>query len=85
MAGFKNEQRRLSHRGKSFHFVAYEAQDANAAKKLDAMPATWYLLSSGNRWPAIPLQLDLPEDELDARLTEWLETHVFDAVPMPEA
>ena len=77
MGGFKNEQRRLTHRGKVFHFVSYEAQDGNAAKNLPAMPATWYLLSAGHRWPAIPLQEGHPEAETDAALAEWLESQVF--------
>ncbi len=77
MAGFSNEQRRLTHRGKVFHFVSYDAQDAVPSRDQPAMPPTWYLLSSGNRWPAIPIQPDQPEAELDARLTEWLEVRVF--------
>jgi hypothetical protein len=77
MAGFKNEQRRLDHRGRVFHFVSYEAQNGNPAKNQPAMPATWYLLSYGNRWPAIPLQEGHTEEELDGLLAEWLETNVF--------
>ena len=77
MGGFKNEQRRLTHRGRTFHFVSYEAQPGNVAKNVPAMPATWYLLSYGNRWPAIPLQEGHGEAELDALLSEWLESHVF--------
>jgi len=77
MSGFKNEQRMLDHRGRSFHFVSYEAHGGNAAKNQPAMPATWYLLSYGNRWPAIPLEEGTSEDELDARLADWLETNVF--------
>jgi len=83
MGGFKTEQRQLPHRGRSFHFVSYEAQNANPARKLGAVPATWYLLSSGNRWPAIPHQAGQPEAEVDALLIAWLEEHVFaPAVPV---
>jgi hypothetical protein len=79
MAGFKNEQRRLSYRGRDFHFVSYEAQQANPGKKLEAMPETWYLISSGNRWPAIPCIIAQPISELDAALVVWLEQVVFAA------
>lgn len=77
MGTFRNAQRRVTHRGKVFHFVSYEAQDGNLAKDLPAMPATWYLLSSGHRWPAIPLQEGDPDDATDALLAEWLEAQVF--------
>ncbi len=77
MGGFKHEQRRLTHRGKTFHFVSYEAQDADPTRKQLAMPATWYLQSSGNRWPAIPHQAQQGEADRDALLAEWLELHVF--------
>ena len=82
MGAFRNEQRRLSHRGRDFHFVSYEARPANLARKEDAMPDTWYLVSTNNRWPAIPLLPDQPEPELIAALVLWLETSVF-ADPLP--
>ena len=81
MGGFKNEQRRLTHRGRAFHFVSYEAHPANPARKLDAMPDTWYLLAAGNRWPAIPCVLAQPLGELDEALVAWLERVVFAARP----
>lgn len=75
--GFKNEQRRLDHRGRVFHFISYEAREANAAKNLPALPASWYLVSSGNRWPAIPLVPAQPLADLDASLAAWLDTAVL--------
>lgn len=83
MAGFNTEQRRLTHRGRSFLFVSYEAQDGDAARP--AMPETWYLVSSGNRWPAIPVTPEQPVTELDERLAAWLESAVFAPVPAPVA
>lgn len=77
--GFNNEQRRLTHRGRSFLFVSYEAEDADA--KRPARPETWWLVSSGNRWPAIPVTREQPAPELDAQLVEWLESFVFAPVP----
>ena len=41
------------------------------------LPDTWFLVSSGNRWPAIPHLPDQPEVDLDAQLVIWLETTVF--------
>lgn len=76
--GFKNEQRRVDHRGRVFHFISYEAREANATKKVTALPDSWYLVSSGgNRWPAIPLVRDQAPEELDAQLAAWLEANVF--------
>jgi len=79
MNKYKNEQRRLEHRGRRFHFISYDAQDADPKKKQPAMPATWYLESSGNRWPAIPQVFEQPEAELEAQLATWLEASVFGA------
>jgi len=83
MAKYQNQQRRLAHRGRRFHFISYEAQDADLKKKILAMPATWYLESSGNRWPAIPQVPEQPEAELDVQLAAWLEAYVFAAWPPP--
>ena len=77
MGGFKNELHRITHRKRVFLFISYEAHDANAARHQPAMPNTWYLVSSGNRWPAIPHIAEQPPQELDALLTTWLEDHVF--------
>jgi hypothetical protein len=79
MGGFKNEQRHLQRRGKVFHFVSYEAHDAIPSKKVQAMPATWYLISANNRWPAIPHYPEQDSLEVDTLLAEWLEEHVFAA------
>lgn len=77
MGGFRNEQHRITHRKRVFLFISYEAHDANAARHQPAMPNTWYLVSSGNRWPAIPHTAEQPAEELEAQLTAWLEDHVF--------
>jgi hypothetical protein len=79
MAQFRHEQRQITHRGRVFHFVSYEAHDAIPSRKVPAMPATWYLVSMNNRWPAIPLEDGQAPAELDAQLTAWLEQHVFAA------
>lgn len=85
MAGIKHEQRRIVHRGRTFLFVSYEAEDANVAKKFPGRPPTWFLVSSGNRWPAIPYQPEQSGEEVDALCTTWLETVVFAPVPAKAA
>lgn len=85
MTKYENQHRRLAHRGRQFHFISYAAHDADLKKKIPAMPAMWYLESSGHRWPAIPQLPDQPETELDVQLAVWLEGYVFCAWPPPPA
>lgn len=77
MPSFRHAQHRVSYRDRDFHFVSYEATEANPAKKVEALPATWFLVSSGNRWPAIPLVDGQPLNELEQELVAWLESVVF--------
>lgn len=77
MATFRHEQHRINYRGRDFHFVSYEATEANVAKKVLELPDTWFLVSSGNRWPAIPHVPGQPTTELDSLLVAWLESVVF--------
>ena len=77
MGSFKLEQRRLTHRGREFHFVSYEGQVANAARRQEATNPTWFLVAAGKRWPAVVHQADQLPDDLDHDLAEWLERHVF--------
>ena len=77
MATFRHEQHRVTHRGRAFHFVSYEATEANPARKVEERPDTWFLVSSGNRWPAIPLVPGQAVAELEAHLVAWLEATVF--------
>ncbi len=64
--------------------MSYEAEPANPKKSTPALPDTWYLLSSNNRWPAIPHVLAQPQAELITALTTWLEATVF-AMAAPPA
>jgi hypothetical protein len=83
MSRYKNEQRRVAHRGRRFHFISYEAQGADLKRQQVAMPAMWYLESSGRRWPAIPQTMEQPEAELEAQLIVWLEGYAFAPSPPP--
>ena len=71
------QQHRLTHRGREFHFVAYEAQPGNPARGEEGMPPTWFLMSSGKRWNVMPIISDQPEAERDKKLALWLDRNVF--------
>jgi hypothetical protein len=77
LGSFKLEQRRVTHRGREFHFVSYEGQVANAARKQMATDPTWFLINAGKRWPVFAHQPAQEPDELDRQLAEWLERNVF--------
>ncbi len=82
MSSYKPEQRRLAHRGREFHFVSYEAQPGNVRRQEAAVPAMWYLMEAGKRWPALPLVQTQADPELEAALRHWVDVHVFvEAIP----
>ncbi len=84
MASLSHEQRRLVHRGRTFLFVSYDADDPRSSKVTPARGPTWYLVSSNNRWPAVPYQDGQPLQEVDALCIAWLEAVVFaPAEPTP--
>lgn len=77
MSKYAVEQRRLTHRGREFHFVSYEGQPANPRRSQPATEAAWWLMSAGKRWEVMPYRSGQADQEVDRLLTEWLETHVF--------
>lgn len=77
MSAYKTVQHYITHSGRRFHFVSYEAIDEDLRKGQEAMPATWYLMAAGKRWPAMDQQPDLDEATEVAQLTEWLEKTMF--------
>lgn len=77
MSSYKTDQHRFVHRGKTFHFVSYEAQVANQRTGQAAVPATWFLMASGKRWPALA-QIPNQDPEVVIRaLTRWLDQNIF--------
>jgi hypothetical protein len=82
MSAYKTQQHHVVHRGRSFHFVSYEGHPADVKKQLAEQPPTWYLMLAGKRW-AVAEQLGEPvvPAELDRQFGEWLDEHVFAAVP----
>jgi hypothetical protein len=77
MSSYKPEQRRLTHRGRQFHFVSYEGQPGNVARQVPATVPTWFMMSSGKRWAVMPQQPGQEGEELDRLFAEWLEANVF--------
>lgn len=77
MATYRNQHHRLTHRGRAFHFISYQATAAQPARQIEARPDTWFLVSANHRWAAIPQVPGRNVDELEARLVEWLESEVF--------
>ena len=77
MSNYRIEQRRLTHRGREFHFVSYEGRPADARKDAPAEPAMWYLMAEGKRRAVMPQQLGQDLADLDRQLVRWLDEHVF--------
>lgn len=77
MAKFRHDHHRLTHRGRAFHFISYEATAAHPGRQIEARPDTWFLVSANHRWPAIPHVAGLDVEELEAQLVGWLESEVF--------
>ena len=73
------EQRRLTHRGRVFHFVSYEAVAANERRNLAAIPPMWHLMNAGKRWPVMPHVSGQDPAELDKALLRWVEQEIFGA------
>ncbi len=77
MSGYKVEQRRVSFRGRDFHFVSYDGQAANGRRGEPALPPMWYLMGPGKRWPVMPQVVGQADDEVEHALVGWLETQGF--------
>lgn len=77
LTSYKIEQRRLTHRGREFHFVSYEGRLANERRSETALPPMWYLMSSGKRLEVMPQTPGQDEIALDLALVRWLDQNVF--------
>jgi hypothetical protein len=77
VSSHKVEQRRLSHRGREFHFVSYDAQVANERRGVEAVPPMWYLMIEGKRRPVLPHVPGQELVELDGALLRWVDEQVF--------
>jgi hypothetical protein len=72
VSSYKIEQRHVTYRGRAFHFVSYDGQPANERRGEPAVPAMWYLMGPGKRWPVMEHVLGQDEDEVERALLEWL-------------
>lgn len=79
VSAYKVEQRRLTYRGRVFHFVSYEAVPANERRGVQAVPPMWHLMNEGKRRPVMPHMLGQEPDDLDAALLRWVEETIFAA------
>jgi len=73
LGSYKVEQRQIMHKGRAFHFVSYEGQTADVAKKRTATAPAWYLMNAGTRWEVMPQLQGQDLGELDQLLLDWLE------------
>ena len=73
MAQNKVEQQHVSHGGRDFHFVSYEAQPANEKRKESAVPPMWYLMGPARRWPVMPHLPGQAEADVVRGLVAWLK------------
>ena len=81
MSAYKTQQHRLVHRGRPFHFVSYEGQDADLKRERPETPPSWYLMLAGKRWMVMPEVGPTTPEELDRRFGEWLDSRVFSGAP----
>lgn len=77
MSKAKIEQRRVTVRGREFHFVSYEGQPGNTTRMIEATGPSWFLMSAGKRWSVMPHDPGQPVDQTDQMLTQWLEANIF--------
>ncbi len=77
MSGYKTEQHRLFHRGRTFHFVSYEGQPADEKRHQPETPPSWFLMLAGKRWMVGPQVAETVPAELDRQFVEWLDARVF--------
>ncbi len=73
MSSYKIEQHRVTYRGRNFHFVSYDAQPANERRHEAAVPAMWYLMGPGKRWPVIPQVVGQSVEDVTFALLGWLK------------
>jgi hypothetical protein len=75
LSAYRVEQRRVSHRGREWHFVSYEGI---VEKKTGVEhPPMWYLMASGKRWEVMEQVRGQDAVELDRMFVKWLDRTIF--------
>jgi hypothetical protein len=77
MSAFKPQQHRLQIDGRSFHFVAYEANPGSVARNRPAEPAMWCLMVEGRRCPVAPFVPTQTLESVEKDLAHWVEQNVL--------
>lgn len=80
MTAFHSEQRHLTIRGRSLHFVSQDGRPANHHRARLAYPAMWYLMAGERRCPVLPCDSSLSILDLDAALRDWAEDNALGPV-----
>lgn len=80
MSVHKPQQRHLTIRGRTFHFVSYQGSLGNVQRAQLPFPAMWYLMVEGRRCPVFPYEASLSLTEVDAALAEWAEDNAIGPV-----
>ena len=83
MSAFKPQQRHLTIRGRTFHFVSYEGGPTNRRREQLPDPAMWYLMVEGRRCPVLPLDTSLSASQVDAALSAWALDNALGPVESP--
>ena len=81
MSSHKTDQHHVIHRGRKYHFVSYEARLPNPKTGDAGLPATWFLIRAGKRWPAFPELPDQDPEAIFSAFTTWLDDNVLTATP----
>ena len=87
MSAFKPQQRYLTIRGRTFHFVSYEGRPANVRRAEESLPPMWFLMVEGRRCPVLPWDAGQSLADVDGALTAWAEDNALGPVqagPAPE-
>jgi hypothetical protein len=74
---YRVEQRHITHRGRVFHFVSYEGHPANPKRNQPASGHAWFLVNAGYRREVMPQEPGEAPEEVDRRLSAWIEHEVF--------
>jgi hypothetical protein len=76
----KPQQRRLTIRGRVYHFVSYQGSRGNPQRAQLPYPAMWYLMVEGRRCPVLPCAPELCGNSLDAALSAWVDDNALGPV-----
>jgi hypothetical protein len=78
VSSYKVEQCHVRFGTRVFHFVSYDQEPANERRGLPAVPAMWYLMGPGKRWPVMPQVAGQSAEEFEPALREWLREQGLD-------